>query len=78
MTGMGSDGALGAKVIRQAGGEVLIQDQASSVVWGMPGAVAAAGVVDQILPLSAIAAEIARRVASPRALAARASCSPRP
>jgi two-component system chemotaxis response regulator CheB len=76
MTGMGSDGALGAKVIRQAGGEVLIQDQASFLVWGMPGAVAAAGVVDQILPRSAIAAEIARRAR--RALAARASCSPRP
>jgi two-component system chemotaxis response regulator CheB len=77
MTGMGSDGALGAKAIRQAGGEVLIQDQATSVVWGMPGAVAAAGVADQVLPLSGIAGEIARRVAARRALAARAPSSPR-
>jgi two-component system chemotaxis response regulator CheB len=77
MTGMGSDGAIGARAIRQAGGETLIQDQASSVVWGMPGAVAAAGLADQILPLSAIAQEIARRVASRRVLAARVP-SPRP
>ncbi len=77
MTGMGSDGAAGARVIRQAGGEILIQDQASSVVWGMPGAVAAAGVVDQILPLTSIATEIAKRVASRRALAARAPALPR-
>jgi chemotaxis response regulator CheB len=77
MTGMGSDGAIGARAIRQAGGEILIQDQASSVVWGMPGAVAAAGLADQILPLSAIAQEIARRVASRRVLAARVP-SPRP
>jgi len=77
MTGMGSDGAIGSKAIRQAGGEILVQDQASSVVWGMPGAVAAAGLADQILPLSAIAQEIARRVASRRVLAARVP-SPRP
>lgn len=62
MTGMGSDGALGSKAIRQAGGEVLIQDAASSVVWGMPGAVATAGLADQVCPLGRIAPEIVRRV----------------
>jgi two-component system, chemotaxis family, protein-glutamate methylesterase/glutaminase len=66
LTGMGSDGTLGSKAIRQAGGEVLIQDQASSVVWGMPGSVASAGLADQIYPLGAIAPEIIRRVVSRR------------
>jgi two-component system, chemotaxis family, protein-glutamate methylesterase/glutaminase len=75
MTGMGSDGMLGAKAIRQAGGEILIQDQATSVVWGMPGAVAAAGLADQIYPLGNIAPEIIRRVASRRTLALRASAT---
>jgi two-component system chemotaxis response regulator CheB len=65
-TGMGSDGALGAKAIRQAGGEVLIQDAATSVVWGMPGAVAAAGFADQICTLGHIAPEIIRRVGARR------------
>jgi two-component system chemotaxis response regulator CheB len=66
LTGMGSDGTLGSKAIRQAGGEVLIQDQTSSVVWGMPGSVASAGLADQIYPLGAIAPEIIRRVVSRR------------
>ena len=73
LTGMGSDGARGAAAIRQAGGEVLIQDQATSVVWGMPGAVAAAGVADQIYPLENIAPEIIRRVWLRRTPAARVS-----
>jgi two-component system, chemotaxis family, protein-glutamate methylesterase/glutaminase len=66
---------LGAKAIRQAGGEILIQDQATSVVWGMPGAVAAAGLADQIYALGNIAPEIIRRVASRRTLALRASAT---
>ena len=78
MTGMGSDGALGAKAPRQAGGEILIQDQATSVVWGMPGAVAAAGLADQIYRLGNIALEIIRRVASRRTLALRASAAVNP
>ncbi len=66
MTGMGSDGARGASHIRNAGGEILVQDEASSVVWGMPGAVVRAGVADKICPLPEITQEIIRRVAASR------------
>lgn len=62
LTGMGSDGRDGARAVREAGGQVIAQDQASSVVWGMPGAVAEAGLADQILPLKDIGPEIARRL----------------
>jgi two-component system chemotaxis response regulator CheB len=51
---------LGCRVIREQGGSVLAQDQASSTVWGMPGAVANAGLAQRILPLNAIAPEILR------------------
>src|SRR6478736_3366483 len=67
LTGMGSDGAIGSKAIVDNGGSVLAQDQATSVVWGMPGAVAAAGLAEQILPLDAIAPEIIRRLAPQQA-----------
>jgi two-component system chemotaxis response regulator CheB len=60
LTGMGSDGMLGCRTIREQGGAVLAQDQASSTVWGMPGVVAAAGLAHKILPLDAIAPEILR------------------
>lgn len=63
LTGMGSDGRLGAGEIRAAGGTVLAQDQASSVVWGMPGAVTQAGYADEILPLDRIAESIMRHLA---------------
>jgi two-component system chemotaxis response regulator CheB len=63
LTGMGSDGLAGCRVIRQRGGGVLAQDQATSAVWGMPGAVAAAGLAHKVLPLHAIAAEILRLAA---------------
>ncbi|MGY1823404.1 protein-glutamate methylesterase/protein-glutamine glutaminase [Geodermatophilus sp. SYSU D00079] len=66
LTGMGSDGRLGAGRIREAGGSVVVQDQATSVVWGMPGAVAAAGFADEVLPLDRIAEAIHRRLAPPR------------
>jgi two-component system chemotaxis response regulator CheB len=66
MTGMGSDGARGAAHIRDAGGEILAQDEASSVVWGMPGAVVSAGAADKICPLSEISQEIVRRVTASR------------
>lgn len=66
LTGMGQDGLRGAERIRGRGGSVVAQDEASSVVWGMPGAVVKAGLADRVLPLREIAAEIARRVASGR------------
>jgi two-component system chemotaxis response regulator CheB len=62
LTGMGSDGLIGSRIIRQQGGCVLAQDQASSTVWGMPGAVAGAGLADKIVPLDAMAAEIVKLV----------------
>jgi two-component system chemotaxis response regulator CheB len=62
MTGMGSDGVIGARQIREAGGEVIIQDQGSSVVWGMPGMVYAAGQADGVYPLDQLASAITSRV----------------
>ncbi|HWX48828.1 MAG TPA: chemotaxis-specific protein-glutamate methyltransferase CheB [Roseomonas sp.] len=50
LTGMGQDGMLGCKAVAAAGGTVLAQDEASSVVWGMPGAVARAGLAEALLP----------------------------
>ena len=66
MTGMGADGVIGARQIRQAGGEVIIQDEASAVVWGMPGLVYAAGQADGVYPLDQLALEITRRVTQSR------------
>jgi two-component system chemotaxis response regulator CheB len=65
LTGMGSDGLAGARLVRNQGGLVLAQDQATSAVWGMPGVVAGAGLAHRVLPLLALAAEI-RRLAVPR------------
>jgi len=62
LTGMGRDGLRGCEAIRAAGGQVLAQDEASSVVWGMPGFVARAGLADQVLPLSLLAGALVRRV----------------
>lgn len=67
MTGMGSDGVVGAKCIRQKGGEVIVQDEASSVVWGMPGLVYASGQADAVYPLNRLGLEITRRVQQSRA-----------
>jgi two-component system, chemotaxis family, protein-glutamate methylesterase/glutaminase len=64
LTGMGRDGAQGATMIRNAGGEMFAQDEASSVVWGMPGAVVSAGQADRVLPLAQMAAQIAAALAS--------------
>jgi two-component system chemotaxis response regulator CheB len=66
MTGMGSDGVLGAQDICEAGGNVIIQDEASSVVWGMPGLVHASGLDDVCCPLDHLATEITRRVLQSR------------
>jgi chemotaxis protein methyltransferase CheR len=62
LTGMGSDGQRGAETIRTHGGRVLAQDEATSVVWGMPGAVVKAGLADGVLPLDDIALGIVRSV----------------
>jgi len=60
LTGMGADGLLGCRMIREHGGSVLAQDQATSTVWGMPGSVSNAGLAHKVLPLNAIAPEILR------------------
>ncbi|MDX2187228.1 MAG: chemotaxis response regulator protein-glutamate methylesterase [Opitutaceae bacterium] len=62
LTGMGHDGLRGCEAIRERGGIILAQDEASSVVWGMPGYVAQHGLADRVLPLSQIGPEISRRV----------------
>ena len=61
LTGMGQDGLRGCECIHEAGGQIVVQDEASSVVWGMPGAVAGAGIADRVLPLAEIAGEIIRQ-----------------
>ena len=62
MTGMGQDGLRGSECIREAGGQVLAQDESTSVVWGMPGFVVNAGLADKVLPLNELGNEIKRRV----------------
>jgi two-component system chemotaxis response regulator CheB len=59
---MGQDGLRGCEHVREAGGQIVVQDEPTSVVWGMPGAVATAGLADDIVPLEQIAVEISRRV----------------
>jgi two-component system chemotaxis response regulator CheB len=66
MTGMGQDGLRGCEHIRELGGQILVQDQATSVVWGMPGFVANAGLADNVLPLDQLGMEILRRVRNGR------------
>lgn len=63
LTGMGHDGQKGAEALVNAGGTVIAQDEASSVVWGMPGAVARAGLCTAVLPLDQIASWIDRQTA---------------
>ncbi len=58
LTGMGADGREGARAVAGAGGTVLAQDEATSVVWGMPAAVAQAGLASAVLPLPAVAPEM--------------------
>ena len=64
LTGMGSDGREGARAIVDAGGRVYAQDEATSVVWGMPGAVASAGLAHSLFPIDDVAGAIARAVES--------------
>ena len=58
LTGMGHDGLEGCRAVAAAGGAVLAQDQASSVVWGMPGAVALAGLCSAVLPIERIGGQL--------------------
>jgi two-component system chemotaxis response regulator CheB len=69
LTGMGADGRSGAQAIREAGGAVIVQDEATSLIWGMPGSVVAAGQADHICPLALIAPEVVRRVSASRQVA---------
>jgi two-component system, chemotaxis family, protein-glutamate methylesterase/glutaminase len=62
LTGMGKDGLDGARKIKEAGGRVFVQDEESSVVWGMPGSVSKAGLTDQALPLSQIAEVLVKSI----------------
>jgi two-component system, chemotaxis family, protein-glutamate methylesterase/glutaminase len=63
LTGMGVDGVAGSRAVVAAGGGVVVQDELTSVVWGMPGSVAAAGLADEVLALSDMASAIVERVA---------------
>jgi two-component system chemotaxis response regulator CheB len=62
LTGMGRDGLQGAQILKAQGAKVLAQDEATSTVWGMPGAVVQAGLADKVLPLHQVAPEILRLV----------------
>jgi two-component system chemotaxis response regulator CheB len=62
LTGMGSDGAVGLNDIHLGGGDTIVQDEESSVVWGMPGSAARLGAADKIVPLSNVAAEVRRTI----------------
>jgi len=76
LTGMGQDGRLGAERIVQAGGAVVAQDEKTSVVWGMPRAVAEAGLAGRVLPLESIAQELQRAATYGRTSAAFAGSAP--
>ena len=66
LTGMGQDGRRGCEPLRAAGAEIVVQDEATSVVWGMPGSVAGAGLADAVLPLDQVAPHLVSRTASGR------------
>lgn len=66
LTGMGSDGLESCEQIRKQGGQIIVQDQPTSIVWGMPGAVARAGLADAIKPLTEVAPEVVQRVMKSR------------
>lgn len=66
LTGMGADGLDGGRALVAAGGALVVQDAESSIVWGMPGAVAKAGLADAVLPLGDLAGEIERRLEAGR------------
>jgi len=66
LTGMGQDGVEGSRVIQQGGGRIIVQDEATSVVWGMPGLVWKAGLAEAMFPVEGIASEIGARVGGAR------------
>ncbi len=66
LTGMGCDGTDGCETVKRRGGRVIAQDQASSKVWDMPGAVVGKGLADVVLPLNLIGAEIVRLISNYR------------
>lgn len=70
LTGMGQDGLRGCEVLSDLGAEIVAQDEATSVVWGMPGFVAKAGLANQVLPLSQITEHIVQRVRAQRGMQA--------
>ncbi len=65
LTGMGEDALRGSEAIARAGGRVLVQDEATSMVWEMPGRVARAGFADAVLPVGEIAGELVKRTKKP-------------
>lgn len=67
LTGMGHDGLAGTRQVIETGGCAIAQDEATSVVWGMPGAIALAGLCHAVLPLSAIAPKLRDMLKAPRA-----------
>lgn len=66
LTGMGNDGLAGAEKIKSVDGRMVVQDQATSVVWGMPGMVAKADLADEVLPLPQIAPRVVEILTTPR------------
>jgi two-component system chemotaxis response regulator CheB len=62
LTGMGSDGIEGAKILHDAGAQVIAQDETTSAVWGMPGAVAKAGICSHVLPIDKLPKKIIERI----------------
>lgn len=66
LTGMGHDGLKGAEWVRSAGGQVMVQDEASSVVWSMPGSIAQAGLADEVVGIEEMARVILRRLSPGR------------
>jgi two-component system chemotaxis response regulator CheB len=70
LTGMGQDGLRGCEHVHERAGQIVVQDQATSVVWGMPGFVAKAGLAQAVLPLQDLAGDLLRRILRPRATGA--------
>ena len=66
LTGMGQDGLRGCEIVRDAGGTIQVQDEATSVVWGMPGVVANAGLADKVIPLEEIATHLMQQASVKR------------